>query len=54
MGRSGKAGIPGEPSNLRTLADDIIWRKYGELNQRRWLESGLWNIKQQLINIRQK
>lgn len=47
-----EAGTPGEPSNLRTLSDCIIQRKYEELNQRRWLRSALWNIKQWLISIR--
>lgn len=42
----GEVGTHGEPSNLRTLSDCIIQRKYEKLNQRRWLGSALWNIKQ--------
>lgn len=37
---------PREPCNLRMLSDFIIQRKYGELNERRWLASALWDIKQ--------
>lgn len=37
---------PREPCNLRTLPDFIIQRKYGELNERRWLASALWDVKQ--------
>lgn len=37
---------PREPCNLRTHSDFIIQRKYGELNERRWHASALWDIKQ--------